>query len=161
MILGNSCESPLLLLIYLAVPGLEASGILFPCMRAKLLQSCPTLWDPMDCSLPGSSVQGILQERILKWVAVSSSRGSSWPRDWTHVSYVSCSARQVLCHYCHLGSPGIKPGSPALGAWSLSHLTIREAPENHLIISLTCKKYHFPYSFHQLLLRIQIYFKPF
>ena len=45
--------------------------------------SCPTLCDPMDCSPPGSSVYGILQARILEWVAVPSSRGSSQPRDWT------------------------------------------------------------------------------
>ena len=43
---------------------------------AKALQSCPTLCDPMDCSLPGSSVHGILQARILEWVAMPSSRGS-------------------------------------------------------------------------------------
>ena len=46
---------------------------------AKLLQSCPTLGDPVDCSPPGSSVHGILQARILEWVAVPSSRGSSDP----------------------------------------------------------------------------------
>ena len=46
------------------------------------VQSCLTLCDPIDCSWPGSSVHGILQARILEWVAVSSSRGSSWPRDW-------------------------------------------------------------------------------
>ena len=53
------------------------------------LQSCPTLCNPMDCSLPGSSVHGILQARILEWVAVPSSRGSSLPRDQTHISYMS------------------------------------------------------------------------
>ena len=53
------------------------------CMRAKSLQMCPTLWDPMDCSLPISSVQGILQARILEWVAISFSRGFSQPRDGT------------------------------------------------------------------------------
>ena len=47
------------------------------CMCVKLLQSCPTLYDPMDCSLPGFSVHGILQARILEWVAMPSSRGSS------------------------------------------------------------------------------------
>jgi len=52
----------------------------------SVIQSCPTLWDPMDCSPPGSSVHGILQTRILEWVAISSSRGSSWPRDRTCVS---------------------------------------------------------------------------
>ena len=47
----------------------------------QLLQLCLTLCDPMDCSPPGSSVQGILQARILEWVAISSSRVSSQPRD--------------------------------------------------------------------------------
>ena len=56
-------------------------------VRAKLLQSCPTICNPMDCSPPGSSVHGILQARILKWVAMPSSRGSSQPRDRTCVSY--------------------------------------------------------------------------
>ena len=56
------------------------------CMRAKSLQSCLTLCDPMDCSPPGSSVHGILQARILEWVSLSSSRGSSQPRDQTQVS---------------------------------------------------------------------------
>ena len=72
---------------------------------AQSLQSCPTLCDPMDCSLPGSSVHGILQARILEWVAMPSSRGSSRPRDRTQVSHVSCTGRQILYHQCHLGSP--------------------------------------------------------
>ena len=50
--------------------------------------SCLTLCDPMDCSLPGSSVHGILHARIMEWVAISFSRGSSWPRDWTQVSRI-------------------------------------------------------------------------
>ena len=50
---------------------------------AKSLQLCPTLWDPKDCSLPGSSVHGILQARELEWAVISFSRGSSQPRDWT------------------------------------------------------------------------------
>ena len=49
--------------------------------RAKSLQSCPTLCDPMDCSPPGSSVHGILQASTLEWVAMPSSRGSSPPRE--------------------------------------------------------------------------------
>ena len=52
-------------------------------------QSCPTLCNTMDCSLPGSSAHGILQARILEWVAIPFSRGSSWPRDWTRVSYIT------------------------------------------------------------------------
>ena len=52
---------------------------------SAVAQLCPTLCDPMDYSLPGSSLHGILQARILEWVAISFSRGSSWPRDWTRV----------------------------------------------------------------------------
>ena len=52
-------------------------------MHAESLQSCLTLCDPMDCRPPGSSVYGILQARILEWVVISSSRGSSRPRDQT------------------------------------------------------------------------------
>ena len=55
---------------------------------SEVAQSCPTLCDPMDCSLPGSYVHGILQARILEWAAVSFSRGSSRPRDWTRVSCI-------------------------------------------------------------------------
>ena len=58
-------------------------------------QSCLTLCDPVDCSLPDSSVHGILQARILEWVAISSSKGSSQPRDRTHVS---CIGRHILYH---------------------------------------------------------------
>ena len=55
-----------------------------------------TLWDPMDCSPPGSSVQGTSQARILEWVAFSSSRGSFLPRDQT---WVSCIGREILYHW--------------------------------------------------------------
>ena len=65
---------------------------------AKLLQLCPILCAPMNYSSPGSSVHGILQARMLEWVAMPSSRESSWPRDQTHVSDVSCIGRQVLSH---------------------------------------------------------------
>ena len=60
---------------------------------AKLLQSCPTLWDPIDCSPQGSPVPGILQERTLKWVAISFSNAWKWsrscptlsdPMDWVY-----------------------------------------------------------------------------
>ena len=58
-----------------------------------------TLCGPMNCSPPGSSVHGIFQARILEWVAISSSRGSSQPRDPTHVC---CIGRWVLYHQSHL-----------------------------------------------------------
>ena len=80
-------------------------GVYFPramplplwCMRVCwVTQSCPTLCDPMGCSPPGSLVHGNPQARILEWVAISFSRGSSWPRDWTQ-----------------------SPTSPALAGWFL------------------------------------------
>ena len=55
-------------------------------MCVKLIQSCPSVCDPVDCSPPGSSVHGTLQARILKWVTMPLSRGSSWPRDRSCIS---------------------------------------------------------------------------
>ena len=75
----------------------------YPCFNIIIIcvhiQSCPTLCDPVDCSLPGSSVHGVPQGNILELVSMSSSRGSYWPRDWTHVSCISCMGRQIF-HYC-------------------------------------------------------------
>ena len=72
-------------------PGLFCMPSLAFSLRAPLVvQSCPTLCDPMDYSLPGPSVHGISQARMLEWVAISFSRGSSWPRDWTCISCVFC-----------------------------------------------------------------------
>ena len=56
---------------------------------SKSLQSCPTLCDPMGCSLPGSSVHGIFQATVLEWIAISFSRGSSQSRDRTQVSRIA------------------------------------------------------------------------
>ena len=61
-------------------------GTLSVCVCVLVAQLCLTLCSPMDCSLSGSSVHGILQARTLKWVAISHFRGSSWPRDQTCVS---------------------------------------------------------------------------
>ena len=61
-------------------------------------QSCPTLCDPMDCRQPGSTVHGISQARILVWISISFSRGSSLPWDRTRVSYISCTGMWIL--YC-------------------------------------------------------------
>ena len=60
---------------------------------SEVALSCPILCDPMDCSPPGSSVHGIFQARILEWVAISFSRGSSWPRNWTHL----CRLKSRFC----------------------------------------------------------------
>ena len=83
---------------------LEILDLVLP-VHAKSLQSCLAVCDPMDCSPPGSSVPGILQARILEWAAMPSCMESSGPRDWTHVSYISCIGRWFLYHWCHLGSP--------------------------------------------------------
>ena len=56
------------------------------CVCVFVTQSCLTLWDPTDCNPPGSSVYGILLAKILEWVAIPFSKGSSRPRDWTWVS---------------------------------------------------------------------------
>ena len=57
--------------------------------ESEVAQSCPTLRDPMDCSLSDSSVHGIFQARVLEWVAISFSRGSSQPRDQTRISCIA------------------------------------------------------------------------
>ena len=66
---------------------------LLQCMKVKseseVAQSCPTLHDPLDYSLPGSPVHGIFKARVLEWVAISFSRVSSLPRDQTQVSYIA------------------------------------------------------------------------
>ena len=68
---------------------------------------CVPLCDPVDCSLPGFSIHGILQAQMLEWVAMSSSTGSSRTRDrdQIHIFYTSCTGRQVLQHQRHRGSP--------------------------------------------------------
>ena len=63
------------------------SSVIIRCLLVT--QSCPTLCHTMDCSLPGSSVHGILQARILEWVGIPFSRGSSPPRDGTHISCIA------------------------------------------------------------------------
>ena len=83
---------------------------------------CLTLCSPVDCSSPGSSAHGIFQARILEWVAISSSRGSSWPRDRTLVSWIG---RQILYHLatwkalCILIPHGNSfPSCPSPTSWS-------------------------------------------
>ena len=66
-------------------------------------KSCPTLCNTMDCSPPGSSVQGISQVRLLEWVAISFSRGSFLPRDWTQVSGI---AGRVFTDWATREAPG-------------------------------------------------------
>ena len=70
-----------------------------PPVHAKSLQSCPTLCDPINCSLPSSAVHGIFQARILERVAISFSKGSSQPRNQIHVSCIFYIGRWIL-YYC-------------------------------------------------------------
>ena len=108
--------------------GLSAEGT-HACVLSRF--SHVRLCDPVDCSPPGSSVRGIPQGRILAWVPMPSSWGSSWPRDWTQVFYVSCIGRWVLYHQQYLGSQrgGINEKTPqflsrpGVGVW---------APNKHL-----------------------------
>ena len=91
----------------------------------------------MGCGPPGSSIHGILQARILKWVAISFSRGSSWPRDQTRLSCIFCIGRWVLYHQSHLGSPHCYFSS----IQSLSHVRLFATH------GLGCKAYQTPLSF--------------
>ena len=74
--------------IYKCYSTKSTSPIVITQKWSEVAQSCPTLCDPIVCSLWGSSVHGISQARILEWVAISFSRGSSWPRDQTWVSCI-------------------------------------------------------------------------
>ena len=138
----------------------------FCCLVTEL---CPTFCEPMDCSLLCSSVPWILQARILEWVAISFSRGSSDPGIEPASLASTCTGRQVCYQLSHQGRSkyfffidlavlslscdmldllaaacrilscdmwnlvplsGIKPGPPALGAWSLNHRTTRPPQES-------------------------------
>ena len=91
---------PLELTGFISLQSKGLSRVLSSTKRdAQLFQSCPTLWDSMDCSPPGSNVHGILQARILDWVPMSFSRGSSLPGEWTCISCVSCIAGRFFTHW--------------------------------------------------------------
>ena len=74
------------------------------CMRVQSLQSYLTPCNPMDCSPPGSSIYGILQGRILEWVAMPSSRGSFQTGDWTYMCLHLLKCRLILYPPRHLGT---------------------------------------------------------
>ena len=89
-----------------------------------MLQSCLTLYDPMDYSPPGSSIHGILQARKLEWVAMPPSRGSSQPRDQTRVSYL------LLWQVGSL--PLTPPGKPVESLWRLNDFIHTKCLEQYL-----------------------------
>ena len=76
--------------------------------ESEVAQLCPTLCNPVDCSPPCSSVHGIFQARVLEWVAISFSGGSSLPRDWTQVSHI---VSKTLYRLSHQGSPNVRKAS--------------------------------------------------
>ena len=86
------------LLDSLGTTVLFSQNIVIKQYSVLVTQSCLTLCNPMDCSLPASSVHGILQARILEWIAMHFSRGCTRPRDWTCISCVSCVSRHALYH---------------------------------------------------------------
>ena len=100
------------------------------CCRCLVAQSQPTLCDPMDCNQLGPSAHGISQARLLEWVAISFSKGSSWPRDWT---CIYCLGRQILCHWA---TREVKKAIILLLAKSLLKLMCIKLvmPSNHFII---------------------------
>ena len=95
--------------------------------ESEVAQSCPTLCNPIDCSLPGSSVHGIFQVLVLDWIAVSFSRGSSQPRDWTQVSrivdrrFTIWATREVL----------IKGKELLLYSFYEASITLRQKPDKY------------------------------
>ena len=96
-------------------------------VKALVAQLCPTLCDLVDCSLPGSSVHGILETGILEWVAIPFSRGSSWPRDWTQVS---CIAGGFLTNWAtrethHSATFPPHPHLPSPWTWTWNYLVTR------------------------------------
>ena len=111
----TSCNSPssLTRLLSKSKETMQINTLLltwYMCLCAQLLQSYPTVCDSVDHSLPGSSVHGIFQARILEWVAISSSRGFSWPWDQIQVFCVSCIADRFFTAE-PLGKPNLAHGN--------------------------------------------------
>ena len=106
---------------------LSPPSTLTKAMKVKVFitELCPTLCDPMDYSPPGSSVHGIPQARILEWIAISFSRGSSWPRDQT---WVSCIAGRFFTIWAtrEAWPRPYKPGFPSLSRQKAYHDTLWE-----------------------------------
>ena len=97
------------------------------------------LCNPKDCSPPGSSVHGIRQARILEWVAISSSSGSSWPRDWTHHSCIGKQSAEPLGKPTVTGGPVVKDsktftaGVHSIPDWGTKNPTCRVAEKEKKI----------------------------
>ena len=121
--------------------------LLFMFQLKVKVKSCPTLCDPMDCSGSGSSIHGIFQARVLEWIAISFSRGSSWPRNQTRVSHIAgrCftvwATREVIKNLASKITRWLFWGASLLSSWSADFLNkvIFLASTLHLrFIGLSC-----------------------
>ena len=133
-------------------------------VKVLVAQSCTTLYNPLDCSLPGSSVLGIFQARILEGVVIAFSRGSSWPRDWTQVFHIAgrfftiWATREALKHledkqnispvpgFSSLFSPSGKPYSSSFIWWILSILQFMSVTQSYPTVCdpMNCSTPGFP-----------------
>ena len=112
-----------------------------PCLHMNermCAQLCPTLCNPMDYSLPGSSVHGISQATILEQGAIYSSGVSSRPRDQTHIFCVTCIGRQILYHWAMCGSNLILWRKWKNIKWKAAK---KEAPASVVKLTSVCKQY--------------------
>ena len=115
-----------------------------------ITQSCLILCNPMDCSPPGFSVHGIILATTLEQVAVSSFSGSSWPRDWIHISCVYCIGRQILYHWATWEDPTAEDvsefslwlGPKILQAMWLSQKTNKQMKKKPLTVLLCLQHTH-------------------
>ena len=104
--LEHKCQSGSESFLFTAIASSSSGGVVL----RSVAQLCPTLRDPMDWGPPGSSVHGILQARILEWLAISYSRASSQDRDQAQVSCVSCIGRRILSHCATWEAPSSSIG---------------------------------------------------
>ena len=102
-------------------------------LKVLVAQSCLTLSDPMDCSLPGSSVHGILQARILEWITIPFSRVSSWPRDQPAVS---CTAGRFFTVWAKRETPYIFLWEHKVAEMFLCHRWLGYFP--HVLVKELC-----------------------
>ena len=117
---------------------------------SSVAQLCPTLCNPMDCGPPGSSIHGIFQARVLEWVAISFSRGSSQPRGGT---WVSCTAGRLFTDWARRDALvvglktrrkwGCKPRN-ASGLYKLEMTSVYSQQENEVLCSTTIRNLILP-----------------
>ena len=117
-----------------APPTLEGEVLTTELPEVKVAQLCPTLCDPMNCNLPDSSVHGILQARILEWVAIPFSKGSFQPRGWTQVTRVESRFFTIWATGMPLKLPGRSPNS---NIWNFERIYMNPPPRPHVCLCPT------------------------